>query len=246
LEKVQYIANKIIRKISIINSDNKQKCLVPFIMISTIILEFDGVILESVSVKTEVFRTLFSFAPEHGEEIVQFHKDNGGMSRYDKFRYIYNSILKEEITQKKFEELSEKFAAIIFKSVIKANYVPSAHDFLEKYHAEIPLNVVSATPEKELLQIIERKGILHYFRKVFGAPRKKKCITEILPFTCALQESVLFGGDAKNDRETAQEVGIWFIGGEKPRDENRFEGLTGIDALIPDLHELARYSEVNL
>ena len=63
-------------------------------MISIIILDFDGVILESVSVKTEAFRTLFSFAPEYVEEIVKFHKDNGGMSRFDKFRYIFDHILK--------------------------------------------------------------------------------------------------------------------------------------------------------
>ena len=56
--------------------------------LTDIILDFDGVILESVSVKTEAFRTLFSFVPKHVDEIVQFHIDNGGMSRFDKFRYI--------------------------------------------------------------------------------------------------------------------------------------------------------------
>ena len=58
-------------------------------MINSIIFDFDGVILESVSVKTAAFRQLFSFAPEHVDEIVQYHLDNGGMSRFDKFRYIY-------------------------------------------------------------------------------------------------------------------------------------------------------------
>ena len=82
--------------------------------ICIIIFDFDGVILESVSVKTEAFRKLFSFAPEHIDEIIQYHKDNGGMSRYDKFRYIYKSILREDLTQQKFEELSEKFADIVF------------------------------------------------------------------------------------------------------------------------------------
>lgn len=42
-----------------------------------IILDFDGVILESVEVKTEAFRRLFSFAPGHVEEIVNFHRENG-------------------------------------------------------------------------------------------------------------------------------------------------------------------------
>ena len=92
--------------------------------LTTIILDFDGVILESVSVKTEAFRALFSFVPEHVEEIVQFRRYNGGMFRFNKFRFIYKNILKEVLTQQKFEKLSEKFAATVFKEVNKMRFVP--------------------------------------------------------------------------------------------------------------------------
>jgi HAD superfamily hydrolase (TIGR01549 family) len=210
-----------------------------------VILDFDGVILESVSVKTEAFRTLFSFVPEHVDEIVQFHKDNGGMSRYDKFQYIYENILKKDLTREKFEELSEKFSAIVFKEVIKAPFVPGAQEFLVTYHSKIPLYVVSATPEEELILIIQKRGMSHYFRKVFGAPRKKtECITEILKLTGSPPESILFIGDAKNDFEAARTAGVRFIGRIKPGDENRFSGLTGVESVIPDLREIARYIEV--
>ena len=46
-------------------------------MIKAIILDFDGVILESVSVKTEAFRKLFSNKPDYVDEIVEFHIKNG-------------------------------------------------------------------------------------------------------------------------------------------------------------------------
>jgi len=215
-------------------------------MISTLILDFDGVILESVSVKTEAFRTLFSFTPQHVDEIVQFHLDNGGMSRFDKFHYIYKNILKEDLTQKKFEELSEKFAAIVFKEVIKAPFVPGAQEFLETYHSKIPLYVVSATPEEELVQIIQKRGVSHYFKKVFGAPRKKtECISDIVKLTGSPPDSVIFVGDATNDFEASQATGVRFIGRIQPGDENRFAGLTGIEVIIPNLYELARYIEVH-
>ncbi len=213
--------------------------------IETIILDFDGVILESVSVKTEAFRKLFSFAPEHVDEIIQYHKDNGGMSRYDKFRHIYKSFLQQDLTQQKFEELSEKFADIVFKEVIKTPFVPGADEFLERYYATTALYVVSATPDEELIRIIQMRKMSHYFKKVYGAPQKKPdCIREIKKLTIPSPESVIFVGDTKNDFEAAQEAGVRFIGRIKPGDENRFLGLTGIDALIPDLHELARYIEV--
>jgi len=214
--------------------------------ISIIIFDFDGVILESVSVKTEAFKKLFSFAPEHVDEIIQYHKENGGMSRYDKFRHIYKSILQQDLTQKKFEELSEKFADLVFKEVIKAQFVPGAYDFLETYHTKIPLYVVSATPEKELIQIIREREMYQYFKKVFGAPRKKTdCINEIVKLTGSPPESVIFVGDAKNDFEAAQKANVRFIGRIKPGDQNRFSGLTGVEAVIPDLYDLARYIEVH-
>jgi beta-phosphoglucomutase-like phosphatase (HAD superfamily) len=71
--------------------------------LTDIILDFDGVILESVSIKTEAFRSLFSFAPEHVDRIVQFHKDNGGMSRFDKFWHIYNTILHDDLSEQQFD-----------------------------------------------------------------------------------------------------------------------------------------------
>ena len=215
-------------------------------MINAIILDFDGVILESVSVKTEAFRMLFYFVPEHLDEIVQFHRDNGGMSRFEKFRYIYENILKEDLTQEKFEELSETFAAIVFQEVIKGQFVPGAHKFLETYHARIPLYIVSATPEEELIQIIQKRELSQYFRKVFGAPRKKtECISEIINITGSPPESMIFIGDAKNDFEAARTAGVRFIGRIKPGDENRCAGLIGVESVIPDLYELARYIEVH-
>jgi len=215
-------------------------------MIQAIILDFDGVILESVSVKTEAFRTLFSFVPEHVDEIVQFHKDNGGMSRFDKFCYFYNNILKEDLTQQKFEYLSEKFGAIVFQEVIKTQFVPGAQEFLEKYHATKPLYIVSATLEEELWQIIQKRGMAHYFRGVYGAPRKKsECIKEILNLTGISPDSVIYVGDAKNDLEASRTAGVRFIGRVNSGDENRFTGLVGVEAVIPDLHELAQYIEVH-
>jgi len=215
-------------------------------MIQAIIFDFDGVILESVSVKTEAFRRLFSFTPKHVDEIIQYHKENGGMSRYDKFRYIYKNILQEDLTQQKFVELSEKFAAIVFQEVIKAHFVPGAHELLELYYSKIPLYVVSATPEEELWQIIQKRGLTHYFREVYGAPRKKsECIIEILNLTGISPDCVMFVGDAKNDLVAARKAGVRFIGRVKKGDENPFTGLVGVEAEISDMHELATYIEVH-
>ena len=61
-----------------------------------IIFDFDGVIAESVDVKTEAFKELFKAYPDKVKAIADFHIDNGGMSRFDKFRHIYKNILKKK------------------------------------------------------------------------------------------------------------------------------------------------------
>jgi len=113
--------------------------------VTTVILDCDGVIFESVSAKTDAFKDLFSFAPEKVDEIVAFHLDNGGMSRYEKFRIIYSSILKIPLSHQRFLELSNEFASNVHQKVIDSQFVDGAKEFLEKYYGKIALHVVSAT-----------------------------------------------------------------------------------------------------
>jgi len=213
-------------------------------MIQTIILDFDGVILESVLVKTDAFRTLFSFVPDHIEEIVDFHIKNGGMSRFDKIRYIYKNILKEDLSPSTFNDLSEKFSHLVFERVIHAPFVPGAMEFLERFYLSVPLYVVSATPEEELKDIIQKQGIAPYFRGIFGSPRKKtECIRDILSDTKTSVADVIFVGDAPNDLDAARAAHVRFIGRVKPGDENMFEEYDDMELIISDLHELTEYIE---
>jgi len=215
-------------------------------MIQIIILDFDGVILESVEVKSEAFRKLFSFAPEYVAAIVQFHRENGGMSRFDKINYIYKNILKQELTSSGFQELSDNFSELVFHEVITAPYVSGAYEFLEKFHTKIPLYVVSATPEDELIAIVREKELTRYFRKIYGSPRKKTdCIHEILASNNAPPLSVIFVGDARNDWDAAKAAHVRFVGRNGPEDTGQFTGCSGIEKVIADLHELGRYIEEN-
>ena len=213
-------------------------------MIETIILDFDGVILESVSVKTEAFRTLFSFVPEYVDEIVQFHIDNGGMSRFEKFRYIYHTILNEDLPDDKFETLSRRFSDLVEEAVVQAQFVDGALDFLDSMSKRYRLYIVSATPQEELERIVKQKGISRYFSGVFGSPAKKiDHIIRILTENNLSPEDVLYVGDAINDWEAARKSGIRFIGRIKPGDPNRFENLPFIENTISNFYELIEYLE---
>jgi len=212
-------------------------------IICVVILDFDGVVLESVDVKTRAFRELFSFCPDRVDEIVDYHRRNTGVSRFDKFRHIYREILKEPLSDEQFRWLSNRYAGLVVDGVIASPFVPGAEEFLSGKQAKAVF-VVSASPQEELEYIVRRRGLTSRFRKVYGAPmRKPDAIREILAITRSLPTETLFVGDALNDLAAAREAGVRFAGRQPPDDPGRFTGEPGVDAAFPDLHGLARFLE---
>lgn len=217
------------------------KCLE---MTNTIIVDFGGLILKSVSVKTEAFRALFSFSSEHVDEIVQFHIDNGGMSRFDKFRHIYIKILNQDLPKEKFEILSRRFSELVEEAVARAPFVEGALEFLAFAAEHFQIYIVSATPEDELKRIVAQRGINRFFKKIYGSPvRKKEHLEQILKENGLDPVTVIFVGDAVNDWDAARQCGIRFIGRIMPGDPDRFASLQGIETKIADLRDLKKYLE---
>ncbi len=54
----------------------------------SIILDFDGVILDSSEIKTEVFQEFYKGFPDVFDEIMAFHIKHKGISRYEQFKYL--------------------------------------------------------------------------------------------------------------------------------------------------------------
>ncbi|WP_292520358.1 HAD family hydrolase [Methanoculleus sp.] len=211
-------------------------------MLTTLILDFDGVIVESLPLKTAAFKKIFSFAPEHLDEIIAFHLENGGMSRYDKFRHIYANILHEPLTPKQEERLASEYVGMIFESMLTVPYTKGAEDLLRDCSSALPLYIVSATPEGEMHEIARRRDLTKYFVRIYGSPKTKaECIREILNETGASPEEALFVGDAPNDWQAAYETGVRFVARIPPGDPNRFVGRPGVERIVENLHQLREY-----
>src|SRR5262245_52729753 len=101
-------------------------------MIKAIIFDFDGVIAESVDIKTEAFRELFREYPDHMEEFIQYQLRNGGVSRFEKIKHFYRRYLNKEITSAELNELCLKYSQLVVDKVISAAWVEGALDLLEK------------------------------------------------------------------------------------------------------------------
>ena len=180
--------------------------------IRIIILDFDGVILESMDIKTNAFREMFKDYPEYINAIVEYHIRNGGISRYKKFSYIYNNILKLPLDENKLKELGEKFSHLVFQEMLRCPFVNGVQDFLVEYSKRVELFVASGTPQEELNLIVNKRGLYIYFKGVYGTPAlKSEIMQHILSAECIRKEEAIFVGDAISDYEDAKKAGLPFV-----------------------------------
>jgi len=177
--------------------------------------DFDGVIVDSVDIKTRAFAELFK---DYGEEtvrkVVDYHLNNGGVSRYEKFKYYYKNILNKEITPEIIENLDRKYSQIVVEKVIKAPLVEGVIAFIKKLNRlEKECFIISATPQKEIKEIVKLRQMDRFFKKIVGSPRTKKENLEYLfnEYDVASAEAIYFG-DARSDYEAAKENDVDFIG----------------------------------
>ena len=206
-------------------------------MIRAIIFDFDGVILDSVDIKTKAFARLFE---EHGPQVVQqvvaHHLAHGGVSRFRKFQHIYENILHLPMPEGESERLGGRFSDLVFDEVVKAAWIPGAPEFLESHHASHRCFIASGTPQDELRQIVKLRDLEKYFLGIFGSPTTKEEITRGILEREGLQTGeVLFVGDALTDFSAANACAVSFVG-IASGGSNPFPAGTRV---MPDLRGLA-------
>lgn len=176
--------------------------------------DFDGVLADSVEVKTEAFAQMFeSYGKDIMRKVVDFHRQNGGMTRVEKFRHYYKNFLNQPINEDLIIRLSNQFSELVVEKVIQCDEIPGAKFFLEKWYKKVPCYVVSAAPDEELLKIIKNRDMLHFFRGIYGSSKlKHEHLFVILKKYGYLPEKCIFWGDAISDYNASLHCNIPFRG----------------------------------
>jgi phosphoglycolate phosphatase-like HAD superfamily hydrolase len=205
-----------------------------------LIFDFDGVIADSVEVKSEAFAILYeSYGVDVVNKIINHHNSNGGMSRFEKFKYYHKNFLNKEISEELINQLSKKFSSLVFNKVVSSDEINSVGKFLNIYSKKEKICVInSATPQLEIEKIINAKGFDQIFSSVFGSPNSKlENIIKILnKYNCSNNEVVFFG-DSKADLLAAKRANIDFIGiGSSIREDISIMGLNY--SCIKDFREI--------
>lgn len=190
-------------------------------MLRCVILDFDGVILESNEAKDRAFEDLFALYPEHADAMRAFHVGNRTSPRRVKFER-FAALLGRPDDGAEMERMERHFSEAAFRRVSEAPEVPGARAFLEELARRLPLYVASVTPDKELRRIIAARRLAPYFKGVFGDPPHPKtvAIRAVLEREGLMPGEVLLVGDSPSDREAAASRGLAFLG----RDNGRWAG----------------------
>lgn len=206
-------------------------------MIKYIFFDFDGVLAESVNVKTEAFRAMFlNYGEEFAQKVVDFHEANGGISRFEKFRIFYEEWLEIPIDDSRIQELANKFSEISLKGVIEAPEVNGSTNFLQNSSKYIKY-IITGTPTIEIKKVLDGRNISQYFKEAYGSPEKKDFwVKKILSENNISSEECVFIGDALADYDAAIKNNVHFILRETKEGEKLFTDFKG--PRIKDLTKL--------
>lgn len=174
--------------------------------------DFDGVIKDSVVAKSVAFEQLFlPYGKDLANRVRQHHEAHGGVSRYKKMP-IYLDWAGEPGTAEQVEKFCDRFARLVRQSVIESAWVPGVREYLQDRYARQHFVLVTATPQAEILQILDALDIAYCFREVHGFPTPKdKAIRDVLPrFQCP-SEQALVVGDSEADFDAATVNNVPFL-----------------------------------
>jgi len=177
----------------------------------SLFFDFDGVIKDSVEVKSEAFYDLFlPFGKEVALIVRKHHEDNGGMSRYEKLP-LYLEWAGRSMDQKTIEEYASKFSEKVTQRVIDSPWVCGVQDYIQNNHGQ-QFYLVSATPQKEIEIILKALKINSRFEDVVGSPTAKDVAIKRIMDKYQLEASdCAMVGDAISDYKAAKSNDISFV-----------------------------------
>lgn len=204
-----------------------------------LILDFDGVVIESNAVKTDAFQHVFARFPEHAEAMMAFHHAHVSLSRFAKFDHLL-ALMGRVDDNVLMDDIAADFSRRVLEGMMSVPLVMGAEDFLRKVSPVLPVYLASVTPAEELDLILAQRRLAHWFRDIYGCPpwTKPDAIWDVVVREKVNPGEVLLVGDSAGDQRAAQMTGVRFLA----RDSGlRFDPPAPL--AFADLNEISQYIE---
>ena len=178
----------------------------------TLVFDCDGVVLNSNKIKTQAFyEATKHFGHEPAQALVDYHVQNGGISRYAKFEYFITQILKQELDESLNQDLLQRFAEAVKNGLMTCEVAEGLDELREKTkHAN--WLIVSGGDQSELREVFAARGLDKYFNGgIYGSPDTKDEILAREKKQENITGSALFFGDSKYDYQAVQSAELDFV-----------------------------------
>ena len=213
------------------------------------VFDCDGVLLNSNQLKTDAFyQSVLEYGINPANELVQYHIQNGGISRYQKFNYFLDTILPRyseysQLLLPTLDELIFKYESYLDSRLMSCQITPDLMKFRQLTQSSSWL-IVSGGKQDELRDIFKRRKIYHFFDGgIYGSPNTKEQILAKLIKESKLTLPALFMGDSKYDYVAACSAGLDFIFVSQWTDLPDWENFVTEESLqsVPLVNSLLNY-----
>ncbi|MGE5418074.1 MAG: HAD family hydrolase [Acidobacteriota bacterium] len=178
----------------------------------TYIFDCDGVLLDSNNIKTEAFyEVALPYGKDKAEMLTEYHRREGGISRFEKFRYFFAEILMAENYQAKLEAAIVQYGELVRQKLLSCPTTEMLVEFLQSLPSEACKIVVSGGMQDELRQVFAQRKLDTYFHYIFGSPDDKLKIIQRETDIGTIRFPAVFFGDSKYDYRCACQYGIDFV-----------------------------------
>ena len=183
--------------------------------IKTVVLDFDGTLIDSNRLKYEAYFLVFADDAETRLQISKILDKIYEASRYRILDEIVAQVtdLEGELRQERVQAAAAAYNDLVMQVAKECPVIAGAGEILQFLaEAEMPVYLSSNTPEEYLAEIVAARGWDHFFKAVFGYPRlKSETLGEIMRREKVASTEVLVVGDGKSDRDSAECHGAAFI-----------------------------------
>jgi len=168
-----------------------------------IIFDFDGVILDSNTIKKEAIweSTKDLLDKKTHNEFVEYFIHNNGVPRETKIKKFF-------IDENLYKKVLQKYNTLLEDRLLNANLTNGLNSFLQKLSFyNLSLFVLSGGDEEEVKTLLKNKNLINKFKAVKGGPKiKEKNLEEL-----NLDGKTLYIGDSKIDYEVSYKYTIDFV-----------------------------------
>lgn len=180
----------------------------------TIVFDCDGVILDSNVVKTEAyFRTAKNLgaSDSQAQDLVDYHVQLGGISRYHKFDWYLREVLNQPVTEQAIQVLLDEFSRELEVGLMHCT-IASGLQALRDATPDAKWMILSGGDQQEIRDLFAKRDLTkHFDGGLFGSPDNKDTVLAREKANGNLQMPALFVGDSKYDYEASTNAGLEFI-----------------------------------